>query len=178
LDVDELVDSMKVIFLGKTRPEVNALRWVCEVDRHRVRAALSWLILHNKDYKDFKLNELPFDKLLENQVPESLYNSVTVASEDTFNTKGMGYNEDEDDDSITPTRVNTASSAVGPDDGHFNEESQKIVGLKKAVMYAPVPRLRTCQYIRKPLLVDTELFSTLSVRGWWTRRSRCSRCVW
>jgi hypothetical protein len=158
LDVDELVDCMKIVFVGKSRPTVDALRWVCEVDRTRVRNALAWLIDHHKDYRDFDLNTLPFDKLLDSQVPEDLYNSVTVTTEDTFDTKGLGDNDDDDDDrSANAHRFprQTASVAVGPDAGHFNDEAQKVAGLRKAVTTVPFR--------------DDDPVNTWSNPSWWTK---------
>ena len=160
LDVDDLVDCMKVVFVGKSRPTLDALRWVCEVDRHRVRQALLWLISHNKDYKHFNINDLPLDKLMEKQIPDSLYMSVTVTLEDTSSTEGLGGKDHTPDDPSSPDdrapkHTMTSSVSIGPDAGHFNDAAQKVEGLKKAAMTTPFE--------------DSKPINTWFNPSWWTR---------
>lgn len=79
---------------------------------------------------------------MENQIPESLYLSVTVTLEDTSSTKGLGDTDNTMDTDIHPPVTNaghtmTSSVVIGPDDSHFNDEAQRVESLKKATMTTP-----------------------------------------
>ena len=51
LNVDELCDTLKIIFVGAHIPNREHLRKVCGVSRQKVRNALSWLKRHNHLYR-------------------------------------------------------------------------------------------------------------------------------
>ena len=50
LSVDELCDTLKIIFVGAHIPKREQLRKVCGVSRQKVRNALMWLKKHNHLY--------------------------------------------------------------------------------------------------------------------------------
>ena len=51
LNVDELCDTLKIIFVGAHIPDREHLRKVCGASRQKVRNALSWLKRHNHLYR-------------------------------------------------------------------------------------------------------------------------------
>lgn len=51
LDVEDLCDTLKIVFVGAHIPSRVELRRMCGVSRRRVRDALLWLKSHNRMYK-------------------------------------------------------------------------------------------------------------------------------
>ena len=51
LDVDELCDTLKIVFVGAHTPNRVQLRRICGVSRQKVRDALLWLKIHNHLYR-------------------------------------------------------------------------------------------------------------------------------
>ena len=51
LDVDDLCDTLKIVFVGAHIPNRTELRRVCGVSRKKVRDALLWLKKHNHMYR-------------------------------------------------------------------------------------------------------------------------------
>jgi hypothetical protein len=144
LAVEDLLDTMKIVFVGQSRPTAESMRWCCEVNRHKVRAALAWLIEHHHDYKTFSLNDTEImaqlQALPEGQVPDVLYESVTVSLGDTYDTKVHGEDREPEHDEDNDRQLRegmTSSIAVGPDATHYNEDAEKINRLRQLVMSAP-----------------------------------------
>ena len=51
LDVDDLCDTLKIVFVGACTPNRVELRKICGVSRQKVRNALLWLKNHNYMYR-------------------------------------------------------------------------------------------------------------------------------
>lgn len=51
LDVNELSDTLKIIFVGAHKPNRIELRKICGVSREKVRSALLWLKQHHHMYR-------------------------------------------------------------------------------------------------------------------------------
>ena len=51
LDVEELSDTLKIVFVDAQTPNRVQLRKVCGVSRQRIRNALLWLKSHNYMYR-------------------------------------------------------------------------------------------------------------------------------
>jgi hypothetical protein len=51
LDVEDLADTLKIVFIGSYTPDRVQLRRVCGVSRQKVRNALLWLKSHNYLYR-------------------------------------------------------------------------------------------------------------------------------
>jgi hypothetical protein len=149
LDVEDLLDTMKIVFVGQTRPTSDSMRWCCEVNRHKVRAALEWLIENHRDYKDFNLNDsairAQLEALPEGEVPDLLYQAVTLSLGDTYDTKVHGDDAGKADRDVKEAPDHddqlrdgmTSSIAVGPDADHFNEDAEKVNRVRQLVMTAP-----------------------------------------
>ena len=51
LDVEELCDTLKIVFVGAHTPNRVQLRRICGVSRQKIRDALLWLKSHNHLYR-------------------------------------------------------------------------------------------------------------------------------
>lgn len=51
LDVDDLCDTLKIVFVGAHTPSRIELRKICGVSRQKIRNALLWLKNHNHMYQ-------------------------------------------------------------------------------------------------------------------------------
>jgi hypothetical protein len=51
LNVDDLCDTLKIVFVGAHVPSRIELRKICGVNRQKVRDALLWLNKHNHMYR-------------------------------------------------------------------------------------------------------------------------------
>jgi hypothetical protein len=51
LGVDDLCDTIKIIFIGAHKPDRQQLRKICGVKKQKVRDALLWLKKHNYLYR-------------------------------------------------------------------------------------------------------------------------------
>ncbi len=51
LDIEDLCDTLKIVFVGAHAPSRIDLRRVCGVSRQKVRHALLWLKRHNYMYR-------------------------------------------------------------------------------------------------------------------------------
>lgn len=51
LDVDDLCDTLKIVFVGAHTPDRVQLRRICGVSREKIRSSLLWLKEHNHMYR-------------------------------------------------------------------------------------------------------------------------------
>ena len=51
LNIDDLCDTLKIVFVGAHVPNRIELRKVCGVNRQKIREALLWLKQHNYMYR-------------------------------------------------------------------------------------------------------------------------------
>lgn len=124
LDVEDLCDTLKVIFVGANIPNRVELRRICGVSRKKIRDALLWLKCHNYMYRMipskfqiitfqtlqpvFLVNEVNLDKLPEDDVPESIWSTIetleNVADCDAERT-GVSRDPLSDDIALSETNV-------------------------------------------------------------------------
>jgi len=56
LDVDDLSDTLKIIFVGAQIPDRVHLRKICAVSREKIRKSLLWLRSYNHMYRTVPSN--------------------------------------------------------------------------------------------------------------------------
>lgn len=92
LDVDDLCDTLKIVFVGARIPNRVEFRRVCGVSRQKVHDALLWLKNNNYMYQNIPsktyhnvdeshtvyilVNEMNIHKLPENDVPECIWTTI------------------------------------------------------------------------------------------------------
>ena len=96
LDVEDLCDTLKIVFVGAQTPNRVELRKISGVSREKIRSALSWLKKHNhmyrtipimiqivafqrKTYSIFLVDEANIAKLPEDDVPECIWTTIERA---------------------------------------------------------------------------------------------------
>lgn len=111
LDVDDLCDTLKIVFVGAHIPSRVELRRVCGVSRQRVRDALLWLKHNNHMYRTIPskkhshindditaslvVNEMNIRKLPEYDVPESIWETIErIENAEEGNAERTGYGGD------------------------------------------------------------------------------------
>ncbi|CAF1436248.1 unnamed protein product [Adineta steineri] len=94
-DVDDLSDTLKVIFIGAHTPDRVQLRKICGVSRQKIRNALLWLKSHNHMYRAIPINELNIAKLPEDDVPESIWATLErIENAVDANAERTGFTDD------------------------------------------------------------------------------------
>jgi len=73
---DSLLDSIRVVWVGKTEPTKLNLRRHFTVRTEKVRAALEWLCQHNEDYRAVQIDEDEIQQWPSVFVAEKLLNSM------------------------------------------------------------------------------------------------------
>ena len=96
LSPNELPDLIKIIFVGRTIPNKEQARSILSVRRETVREALIWLHRNNILYKDILIDHLIVDKLPINDVPDSLWDTLSIAERsESENIERSGYADNE-----------------------------------------------------------------------------------
>ncbi|CAF1357094.1 unnamed protein product, partial [Adineta steineri] len=80
LELDEICDSLKIIFVGCRIPERNQLKTVLTVRKKKVSEALRWLRQNNPLYRNIIINQSVIDKLPDDDVPECLWATMQVST--------------------------------------------------------------------------------------------------
>ncbi|CAF1580639.1 unnamed protein product [Rotaria magnacalcarata] len=110
LDVEDLYDRLKIIFVGAHMPNRVELRKICGVSKRKVHNALLWLKTHNYMYRTIPINEINISKLPEDDVPESIWTTLerieNVADGDAERT---GYTGDSLADAVTQSETHTTN---------------------------------------------------------------------
>ena len=92
LSPKELPDLIKIIFVGRTIPNKEQARSILTVRREIVRQALIWLQRNNILYKDVLIDHLIVDKLPVNDVPDSIWDTLSVLEQsESDNIERSGY---------------------------------------------------------------------------------------
>lgn len=111
LDVEDLCDTLKIVFVGAHIPSRVELRRVCGVSRQRIRDALLWLKnnnymyrtipskkynkMNNNPIKYLLVNEMNIRKLPEDDVPESIWATIErIENAEEGNAERTGYGDD------------------------------------------------------------------------------------
>lgn len=124
LDVDDLCDTLKIVFVGARIPSRVELRRVCGVSRQRIRDALLWLknnnymyraipskrhsYMNNNQIRYIVVNEMNIHKLPEDDVPESIWATIErIENTEQGNAERTGYGDDPLADAIVQDESNT-----------------------------------------------------------------------
>ena len=95
LSPNELAESIKIIFIGASKPSRHHLRKVLTVRRQRILDALNWLKNNNTLYSHITLDRHIIDTLPDNDIPESLWETLDHIEDTTSaNAEREGYTED------------------------------------------------------------------------------------
>ena len=96
LSPNELPDLIKIIFVGRTMPSKDQARAILTVRREKVRQALIWLHRNNVLYQDIVIDHLLVNKLPVNDVPDSLWDTLSVLEQsESDNIERSGYADNE-----------------------------------------------------------------------------------
>ncbi|CAG8718579.1 17964_t:CDS:2, partial [Cetraspora pellucida] len=96
--IDLLCEHLKVVFIGERTPTNYQLKKILQVRKSKVAAALQWLFVHNKLFKnDFILDKNALNLLPEGEIPESLTLITTVVNIDLQESEHYtGYSKETD----------------------------------------------------------------------------------
>ena len=81
LELDDLCDSLKIIFVGSHTPDRNQLKRIITVRKTKVAAALQWLKTNNSLYQHITINKSAIDNLPSDDVPECLWTTMQISTE-------------------------------------------------------------------------------------------------
>lgn len=81
LDLNDLCDSLKIVFVGCRVPERNQLKRVLTVRKKKIFNALQWLRQHNSLYRNVIINEPVIEKLPDDDIPECLWTTMQVSTD-------------------------------------------------------------------------------------------------
>lgn len=91
LALDDLCETLKVIFVGPQPPKRLQLKRVLTVRKKKVTEALYWLKKHNTLYRDINIDPLNIEKLPEDDVPESIMSTIDQKICDEDVSERAGY---------------------------------------------------------------------------------------
>ncbi|CAF4456616.1 unnamed protein product [Rotaria sp. Silwood2] len=80
LDLNDLCDSLKIIFVGCRPPQRNQLKNVLTVRKKKVFEALQWLRQNNPLYHNITINQSIINKLPDDDVPECLWTTMEIST--------------------------------------------------------------------------------------------------
>jgi hypothetical protein len=81
LELDDLCDCLKIIFVGSHTPDKNQLKRILTVRKKKVSVALQWLKTNNSLYRNVTINQSAIDKLPNDDVPECLWTKMQISTE-------------------------------------------------------------------------------------------------
>ena len=111
LSLDDLCDTLKVIFVGARPPERIHLRKILTVRKKKIIEALNWLKEHNILYKNIDINMKNVAQLPDDDVPESIMLTMEQKINDEENqSERVGYIPDPLDDPLE--HINTDSIPI------------------------------------------------------------------
>lgn len=92
LKLDELCDTLKVIFVGSRPPERIHLRKILTIRKKRIVQALQWLKRYNVLYQAVEINLENIAQLPEDDVPESIMTTMEQRiGEEELSAERVGY---------------------------------------------------------------------------------------
>lgn len=80
LELDDLCDSLKILFVGQHVPKRNQLRNVLTVRKKKIFEALCWLKQNNPLYRNVRIDQSVINKLPDDDVPECLWLTMQVTT--------------------------------------------------------------------------------------------------
>lgn len=81
LEIEELCESLKIIFIGCHTPQRHQLKHILTVRKTKVYNALQWLKRNNPLYHSIEINRSLIDKLPEDDVPECLWTTMQISTD-------------------------------------------------------------------------------------------------
>jgi hypothetical protein len=81
LQLEDLCDSLKIIFVGCRIPDRNQLKYVLTVRKSKVSKALQWLKQNNSLYRTVLINQSTIDTFPQDDVPECLWKTIQVSAD-------------------------------------------------------------------------------------------------
>ena len=92
LTLDDLCDTVKVIFVGAQRPERIHLKKILTVRKKKIVQALHWLKKYNLLYQSVEINMKNIAQLPEDDIPESIISTMElkIGAEETSSER-VGY---------------------------------------------------------------------------------------
>jgi len=92
LALDDLCDTLKVIFVGARPPERIHLRKILTVRKKKITQALYWLKQHNILYRNIEINLKNIAELPEDDVPESIMSTMEQKiNDEEISSERVGY---------------------------------------------------------------------------------------
>ena len=80
LELDELCDSLKIIFVGSRAPNRDQLKHILTVRKKKVLEALQWLSPNNPLYRCVQINQSAIHKLPDDDVPECFWKTMEIST--------------------------------------------------------------------------------------------------
>ncbi|CAF4209109.1 unnamed protein product, partial [Rotaria magnacalcarata] len=80
LELDDLCDSLKIIFVGSRMPQRSQLKHILTVRKKKIYDALQWLNQNNPLYRYIIINQSTIDKLPDDDVPECLWATMEISN--------------------------------------------------------------------------------------------------
>ena len=109
LELDDLCDCLKILFVGHQIPKRSQLKNILTVRKKRVAEALHWLKQNNPLYRNVQINQSTINKLPDDDVPDCLWLTMKVSSNvETAENERAGYIPD----SLTNTSEPNSPEAV------------------------------------------------------------------
>ena len=81
LELDDLRDSLKIIFVGCRTPPKHQLKNILTVRKKKVLEALQWLSQNNPLYRYVTINQSTINKLPEDDIPECLWATMETSTD-------------------------------------------------------------------------------------------------
>ena len=80
LELDDLCDSLKIIFVGSHMPQRSQLKHILTVRKKKIYDALQWLNQNNPLYRYIIINQSTIDKLPDDDVPDCLWATMEISN--------------------------------------------------------------------------------------------------
>ena len=81
LELQDLCESLKIIFIGCHAPQRNQLKHILTVRKKRVSSALKWLKRNNPLYHSIEISQSIIDQLPEDDVPDCLWTTMQISTD-------------------------------------------------------------------------------------------------
>ena len=92
LALDDLCDTLKVIFVGARLPSRIQLKKILTVRKKKIVDALNWLKRYNVLYRNIEINTKNIAQLPEDDVPESIISTMEQKADNEANqSERVGY---------------------------------------------------------------------------------------
>ena len=143
MNLNHISDVIKIVFIGKAKPQKKDLRNILTVRRQVVVDALTFLKQHHSMYSDIPMSSKNIRALPKNDVPTTMMKSITVfdkKNEDTDDLLNLPYMED-------PVLL-THTGIADVDGSEISEKEKKCaaVGNHEPVIAIPHGALPVIEY--------------------------------